>query len=464
MLVSKRVAALCLFLLLLHPSRTGSSEATTKSVPTHDDPLGNDDDDVHTVDSSNHFRDLTAEQHAHRVPLAEPLDDDRRSLEEDDGDDEVIAAASSLLRKNNNDSTIQPQQPQPLEDIIKEGTTITATTTTTKSKNKSIFQKACSKAIGGGIPGAIAGVIQVLSLMWLRTVINYQYRYGSSFLQAITTLYGMGGIPRLYSGLKFALIQAPLSRFISTAANEGVAVLLSDLHWGPGREVVVAASVVGFFRMMLMPIDTCKTVMQIEGSHGLSLLLDKVRNNGRVDLLYSGAVANAASAWIGHYPWFYTYNLLSKNEALVRLITWNTGRNALVGFVSSIVSDTVANFMRVIKTTKQSLGATTSGGSKGNNLAGGASYRETIGLILAVDGWRGLFGRGLKTRILGNALQSILFTVVWRGLSERWSSEKNEEGGGVGDDGDSGVVDARLSLATTDNSNHAENKEYESKG
>jgi len=216
--------------------------------------------------------------------------------------------------------------------------------------------------------------------------------------------------------------------------------------------------------MMLMPIDTCKTVMQIEGSHGLSLLLDKVRNNGRVDLLYSGAVANAASAWIGHYPWFYTYNLLSKNEALVRLITWNTGRNALVGFVSSIVSDTVANFMRVIKTTKQSLGATTSGGSKGNNLAGGASYRETIGLILAVDGWRGLFGRGLKTRILGNALQSILFTVVWRGLSERWSSEKNEEGGGVGDDGDSGVVDARLSLATTDNSNHAENKEYESKG
>lgn len=36
---------------------------------------------------------------------------------------------------------------------------------------------------------------------------------------------------------------------------------------------------------------------------------------------------------------------------------------------------------------------------------------------------QGLFGRGLKTRIFGNALQSILFTIVWRGLAERWSSE-----------------------------------------
>ena len=32
---------------------------------------------------------------------------------------------------------------------------------------------------------------------------------------------------------------------------------------------------------------------------------------------------------------------------------------------------------------------------------------------------KGLFGRGLRTRILGNALQSVLFTVIWRGLAER---------------------------------------------
>jgi hypothetical protein len=246
-------------------------------------------------------------------------------------------------------------------------------------------------------------------------VINYQYRYGSSFIQALTTLYGMGGIPRLYSGITFALIQAPLARFISTAANDGVGVLLQNFNWGPGREVVVAAFVVGFFRIMLMPIDTCKTVLQIESGKGLAQLLAKVRR-GNVHLLYAGALANAASSFIGHYPWFYMYNLLSKNDALINSIPWATGRNALIGFASSIVSDTTANFMRVIKTTKQSLGSTRSK----------TTYAETISLILAVDGWRGLFGRGLKTRILGNALQSILFTVVWRELSERWQ-EKDDD-------------------------------------
>ncbi len=35
------------------------------------------------------------------------------------------------------------------------------------NKTKEIFHKAFSKAVGGGITGAIAGVIQVLSLMWL---------------------------------------------------------------------------------------------------------------------------------------------------------------------------------------------------------------------------------------------------------------------------------------------------------
>lgn len=154
----------------------------------------------------------------------------------------------------------------------------------TKS-GKDIFRNALKKAIGGGVPGAIAGVAQVLCLMWLRTVINYQYRYGSTFYQALSHLYGSGGIPRLYSGLGFALVQAPLSRFVSTAANDGVHNLIQNLEWtkdwGPGREVVVAALVVGFFRMLLMPIDTSKTVMQIEGEKGFVRLISQVKKVSR---------------------------------------------------------------------------------------------------------------------------------------------------------------------------------------
>ena len=65
-------------------------------------------------------------------------------------------------------------------------------------------------------------------------------------------------------------------------------------------EVVVAAFVVGMFRMMLMPIDTCKTVLQIESGKGFATLMAQVRR-GNVHLLYSGALANALSSFISHY-------------------------------------------------------------------------------------------------------------------------------------------------------------------
>jgi hypothetical protein len=119
-----------------------------------------------------------------------------------------------------------------------------------------ILYRAGIRGLGGGIPGAIAGGIQVLSLMWLRTIINYQCRYGTTFIQALRTLLNDGGISRLYCGVSFALVQAPLARFVSTAANDGAESLLANLSftkdWGPGRTTVVASIVVGLWRMLLM--------------------------------------------------------------------------------------------------------------------------------------------------------------------------------------------------------------------
>jgi len=92
--------------------------------------------------------------------------------------------------------------------------------------------------------------------MWLRTIINYQCRYGTTFSQALRTLLQDGGVARLYRGLSFAIFQAPLARFVSTAANDGVESLLANLSWtkdwGPGRTTVVASVVVGLWRMILM--------------------------------------------------------------------------------------------------------------------------------------------------------------------------------------------------------------------
>jgi hypothetical protein len=43
---------------------------------------------------------------------------------------------------------------------------------------KAIVQKASKKALGGGKAGASAAVVQVCSLMWLRTSMNYQVSNG----------------------------------------------------------------------------------------------------------------------------------------------------------------------------------------------------------------------------------------------------------------------------------------------
>jgi len=47
---------------------------------------------------------------------------------------------------------------------------------------------------------------------------------------------------------------------------------------------------------------------------------------------------------------------------------------------------------------------------------------------------QGLFGRGLLSKLLANAIQSVVFTVVWRSLSERW----NSNGNGSDNDNDNG--------------------------
>ena len=68
------------------------------------------------------------------------------------------------------------------------------------------------------------------------------------------------------------------------------------------------------------------------------------------------------------------------------------GRNALIGFCSSVVSDSISNSLRVVKTTRQTFP---------ENI----SYANTVKHVVEKDGIMGLFGRGLKTRLLTNGIQ-----------------------------------------------------------
>lgn len=269
-----------------------------------------------------------------------------------------------------------------------------------------VLNKAAASAMRGGTAGACAMGANVACLMWMRTTINYQYRNGTSFPVALRTLYADGGIPRFYRGVAPALVQGPLSRFGDTAANTGMLTLLDSMDatrdMSVGIKTVAASTAAALFRIFLMPVDTVKTTMQVTGK--FSNVIDKVKIGG-VPALYQGSIAAASATFVGHYPWFATYNFLGSKIPKQDTQLGELGRRALMGFCASAVSDTCSNSIRVVKVYKQ---------SHPENL----SYPQVVKNVLEESGIRGLMFRGLETKILANGMQGILFSILWKKFEE----------------------------------------------
>eukprot|EP00349_Pseudokeronopsis_sp_Brazil_P009453 CAMPEP_0202971594 /NCGR_PEP_ID=MMETSP1396-20130829/28524_1 /ASSEMBLY_ACC=CAM_ASM_000872 /TAXON_ID= /ORGANISM="Pseudokeronopsis sp., Strain Brazil" /LENGTH=294 /DNA_ID=CAMNT_0049701117 /DNA_START=58 /DNA_END=942 /DNA_ORIENTATION=+ len=280
-----------------------------------------------------------------------------------------------------------------------------------------ILKKAAKRAGEGGLAGAAAMAINVCSLMWIRTAINYQYRYGTSTTEAFKKLYSEGGIPRFYRGLAPALVQGPLSRFGDTAANTGVLAALDAFETTEKLPVAfktVAASVgAGLFRILLMPVDTFKTTMQVEGKDGVAKLMAKFRSNGP-STFFQGALASAGATFVGHYPWFFVYNALSASLPKYDDLLMKLGRSAFIGFVASATSDLCSNSIRVVKVYKQA-----------NSDA--LTYREVISRVYAEGGIMAFLGRGLKTKIIANGLQGLMFSVLWKYIDDAFFKKPKTE-------------------------------------
>jgi len=210
---------------------------------------------------------------------------------------------------------------------------------------------------------------------------------------------------------------------------------------------------------------------QVEGASGLSSLGAKVSKGGPT-VLYHGALAASAATFVGHYPWFATYNTLDhylpKPDADTTM-AMKLLRSAFMGFwcaraacrvplrgrrkvlllllplaflcpalssrhphlttyplhlptpparpphhrSASLVSDTCSNSIRVVKTAKQTVTVP-------------MTYPEVVKMIVEKDGLGGLFGRGLRTKILANAVQ-VRAGLVGRLVGVGWLV-----GGGVG--------------------------------
>jgi hypothetical protein len=228
----------------------------------------------------------------------------------------------------------------------------------------------------------------------------------------LRTLYADGGIPRFYRGVLPALFQGPLSRFGDTAANTGVLTLLNSLEQtkdvNVGIKTMACSASAALFRIVIMPIDTVKTTMQVTGK--FSSVVDKVKLAGPT-ALYNGSLAAASATFVGHYPWFFTYNYLSEKIPKQDTQLQELGRRAILGFCSSAISDTCSNSIRVVKVYKQSYPEQ-------------ISYPQVVQKVIQESGLQGLFFRGLETKILANGLQGILFSILWKQFEEAFFGKK----------------------------------------
>lgn len=78
------------------------------------------------------------------------------------------------------------------------------------------------------------------------------------------------------------------------------------------------------------------------------------------------------------------------------------GRRAIQGFAASAVSDCSSNSIRVLKVYKQT------------NADPNMTYTIAVKEIIAQDGVAGLFGRGLKTKLISNGIQGAMFSILWK--------------------------------------------------
>lgn len=117
---------------------------------------------------------------------------------------------------------------------------------------------------------------------------------------------------------------------------------------------------------------------------------------------------------MGHYPWFATFNYLQEAIPKQETLPLQLARNAVIGFAASAMSDTVSNSVRVIKTYRQTHTER-------------VSYPTAVKEIVAKDGVLGLMGRGLKTRLLTNGMQGLMFAVMWKLIEDSYFKKDDKK-------------------------------------
>lgn len=266
-----------------------------------------------------------------------------------------------------------------------------------------IARKAGRKAMNGGVAGVAAQAGNVCALMWMRTIMNVQYRHGGEAADVARRLWEEGGVARFYRGFVPALLQAPALRFTAVAANDGTLAAMEHTQVPTAAKTMVASAFAAAGRGLLMPLDAWKTMSQVEGKDGVKKLMAKSAKHPTA--LWQGAGGAMAATSVAFYPFFYTNNQLCAALPAFDFRFGKYSRDALIGFMSAAVADSCSNSLRVLKTVRQTSTAN-------------VGYLEAAKDIVGREGYTGLFGRGLRIRIAVNGVQGALFTVSWKAMSE----------------------------------------------
>lgn len=239
----------------------------------------------------------------------------------------------------------------------------------------------------------IAGTIQTSSLIWLRVINKYQYRYGYSIQKTISKLYKSEGIPRFVRGVIPATIDCSLCKmgdvFIYSYIKENYKE--QPLY----KQSALIGIYSSFHKCLLAPIDIIAVNYHVYGKDGGKILKKEVYKNG-ITSMYNGGLsilclsAISSSIWFSFFLFFENVNKDKENKTFVNIFN---------GAGSSIATTLIINPIQVLKTYRQT-----------KHL----SYIESIKDMINKTSILNTLYRGVSSRMLIKGIQSGLFVMLWK--------------------------------------------------
>merc|ERR1712194_569778 len=105
-------------------------------------------------------------------------------------------------------------------------------------------------------------------------------------------------------------------------------------------------------RILIYPLDTLKTMQQVQGKDAGQILKWKAKSSG-VASLWAGATGGLAAQILSAYPWWATLNMMERSWPRPSSVRAEICYDGAIGICASVVADCCANPLRVLKTVCQ---------------------------------------------------------------------------------------------------------------